>query len=161
MLGEPRDRAAYRIAFVSLGLALAVALIGVCWLSTERGSTSEVTVRACASHPNSHCKPRVSVSRTSSPGAPSRVWLALAVLGGILVGALIPFPLSGGSSTAAARTEAHCGSKFRTVALGVASISVLVLGVVVISVAHVDSGRCFALGGLLLGLLIPSPAREG
>ncbi len=160
MVGESRDRTAYGVAFASLGLALAIVLIGVCWLSTERGSTSERIVHGCEVHAPRACRPSVLVHRTNSPQIPSGVWVTLALLGGLFVGALIPFPFPRWSSPVRLGAQERCGHAFRNGAFIVASIAFLAVAAIVASQASAGSLSCSAVGGLLLGLLIPSPTQE-
>jgi hypothetical protein len=82
--------------------------------------------------------------------------VTLALLGGVFVGALIPFPLPRWMSTAHTRA----GGTGHTPALIIASSLFLLAGVWVVSRATDDSLTSCAVGALLLGLLIPSPVRE-
>lgn len=160
MVGDPRDRTAFVIAFAGLGLALVVLLIGISWVSTERGSTSEWSVarqHGCASknvkrtkrpQKSKQCKPLVTLAHTTTPRAiPTGLWISLIAIGGVLVGALIPLPLPRWTS----RTHADC--------LVVASLLFLMAGVVVVILAS-HSLTAYAVAAVLLGLSIPSPARE-
>lgn len=157
MVGEPRDRTAYAAAFVSLGVALAIVLIGVCWLSTEGNGTFERIVHTCESHSSKSCKPSSFVHRSNSSRVPPGLWVTLALLGSVFVGALIPFPLPRWRSTVSTGT---CGRGFRTVTLVLASFAFLLIGVVALRHASEHSLTCCAAAGLLLGLLVPSPARD-
>lgn len=160
MVGDPRDRTAYRIAFVGLGLALAILLIGISWISTEGESKSEWTVgrgHGCASQntkkakdlkKTERCKPPVTVAHTTTPNQiPTGLWISLIALGGVLVGALIPFPLPRSTSTA------------HTVCLVLALLLFLLAGIAVVG-SESKSFTDYAVVAVLLGLLIPSPARE-
>jgi hypothetical protein len=157
MVGDPRDRTAYGVAFASLGLALAITLIGVCWLSTERGSTTERIAHRCERHAPKSCRPSSLFRRDSSPQIPTGLWVTLALLGGLFVGALIPFPLPKWRSTAQAGS---CAQEIRTGVLVFMSGVFLLIGLVAVGRASEHSLQCCAIGGLLLGLLVPSPARE-
>lgn len=160
MVGDPRDRTAYAIAFASLGFALAVLIAGICWLAVQHGTVTDVLSQQCALHPLVHCRPEASIHHeTETPYIPDGLWIALAVLGGALVGALIPSrPLPPGlrlSVTGRPRLDLAIG--------GVCSI-VLVAGAVALpgdsrDVLLAIVTLAAAVLGLFLGLLIPSPGR--
>jgi len=129
MLGDPRDRVAYRIAIASIGLALAVVLAGVC------------TIAAVG-----RCVPR-------------ELWFICSAISGLLGGTLIPFSLR----NAADPGDATQGSRNTPPLSPEGALALLVL---VAAVAAVCFGVTLpvqmlgvALGGLILGLLIPSPSR--
>lgn len=130
MLGDPRDRTAYRIAIASVGFALAVVLAGVCTI---------VAVGRCV---------------------PDELWFICSAGGGLLAGTLIPFSLHKASSSTDSRDP------------GPSDVPPLtperILGLLVL--AGAVTATCFgvslpvqmlgvSLGGLLIGLLIPSPSR--
>jgi drug/metabolite transporter (DMT)-like permease len=130
--GDPRDRTAYGIAIASLGLALAVVLVGICWIAIEEKST------------------------------PGGMWITAAALGGILVGVLLPFSLR---LKPTASPEPNCGigrwpwaAAFGLVFVGCLCVTALIFGR-----THHNSLALYAiasaLGGVLIGLPIPSPAR--
>ena len=160
MIGDPRDKTAFSIAIASLGLALAIALIGVCWLATERGSTTEITISKCPKSSPAKCKSGLSIEHASSgPDVPPGLWLTLVSLGGIFAGTLIPFPLPAWSSTS--RDVARdCCSVFWNGMRTLGFFTLLAAGLLVVILARDDSLAACAVGGLLFGLLIPSPLRE-
>ncbi len=131
MLGDPRDRAAYRIAIASIGLALAVVFAGVCTIAA---------VGRCV---------------------PDELWFISSAAGGLLAGTLIPFSLR--NATSPADPTQDPGSRNTPPLSSEGFLALLVLAGAVAAV-------CFgvtlpaqmlgvALGGLIVGLLIPSPSR--
>ncbi len=132
MLSDPRDSGAYRTAIASIGLALAVVLVGVC------------TIKAVGQH------------------VPCVLWFIGSAAGGVLVGTLIPFSLRS--------THSHADKSFASKVFNVpweSLLLVVILGVVLVLSATNSFGRSFllhmlgvAIGGVLLGLLIPSPGQR-
>lgn len=164
MIGDPRDRTAYGLAIASLGLALVALIVGICWIGTEDNSaTSGATT---ADTPTAKCRlgdqpakcgaadPKDQASEVSrDPQAseiPKELWAALAAIGGVLVGLLIPFPLSAWQSGP--------WSRERGWSLAVA-VAVLLAGALLVTFSPELSLTRIGAGALLLGLLIPSPAR--
>jgi hypothetical protein len=95
----------------------------------------------------------VSTDAVKAPPPPDGLWVTLAAFGGILVGILIPLPLAPFLSPA--RRKGNRDWRL-LVALAFGAFISLVVA------AHDDLEEPFvwcALGGVLLGLLIPSPAR--
>ncbi len=160
MVGDPRDRTAYAIAFAALGLALAVLITGICWLAVQHGAETDVLSQQCALHPLAHCRPEVSIHHeTDTPYIPGGLWIALAALGGILVGGLIPSPLWTPTQDPWAIDRA-----WRRLTVVVLAILVVVCVVAWLAGAFDDvslsAGAVLATaGGVLLGLPIPSPGR--
>jgi MFS family permease len=157
MVGGPRDKTAYGIAIASLGFALVAALIGICWLSAQNGDpSSTITTHHCVLHAPILCGSKVvSTAAVKPPQPPDGLWIALAALGGVLVGALIPLPLAAFPSPSEWRSGNRAWGLFVAFAFGA-----FIVGLVV--AAHDDLKEPFvwcAIGGVLLGLLIPSPAR--
>jgi hypothetical protein len=155
MAGDPRDRTAYGLAIVSLGLALAALILGVCWISGESGDPVEVAIHHCGLHAESDCEP-VTVLRAAQdpPGVPDELWVALALLGGVFVGVLIPFP-----PTVLRRERWRSDARVEDVAVAVVWLALIGLAIVLAHSALKDSIGWCAIGGVLLGLLVPSPAR--
>jgi hypothetical protein len=160
MVGDPRDRTAYAIALAGLGLALTVLIAGICWLAVQHGAGTEVLSQGCALHPLAHCRPEASIHHdTDTPYIPGGLWIALAVLGGALVGALIPSrPLPPGVRLSVTRKPR------RALAIGAICSMLLVAGAVALpgdarDVLLAIDALAAAVLGLLLGLLIPSPGR--
>jgi drug/metabolite transporter (DMT)-like permease len=91
VIGDPRDKTGYGVALASLGVALAIVLAGICWISMQQGDEQEVAIHGCVLLKGIHCSPDISVNR-NTPNAPPGLWVALAGLAGVLVGALIPLP---------------------------------------------------------------------
>jgi hypothetical protein len=161
MVGDPRDRTTYAIAFATLGLALAVLLAGICWLAVQHGTVTEVLSQQCALHPLAHCRPEVSIHHeTDTPYIPGGLWIVLAALGGVLVGGLIPSPLWASKNDPSAGDRAR-----RLLTIVVLGILVLVVGVVAALTGTFDDvslptcALLAAAAGVLLGLPIPSPGR--
>lgn len=160
MVGDPRDRTTYAIAFATLGLALGVLLAGICWLAVQHGTGTDILSQRCPSHPLANCRPEVSIHHdTDTPYIPGGLWIALAALGGILVGALIPLPPW--------RSEARLPSRSRIwgwLLAGASWAVTLLVGAAVIPGYSRDvllsmGALGAAVAGVLLGLLIPSPGR--
>lgn len=159
MVGDPRDRTAYAIAFAALGLALAVLIAGICWLAVQHGAGTDVLSQQCALHPLEHCRPEVSIHLdTDTPYIPGGLWIALAALGGILVGGLIPSPLWTSKNDPWAIDRAW---RLLTTLVLVIMVVVCVLWFTG-AFDDVSLPGCAVLattGGVLLGLPIPSPGR--
>lgn len=131
MLGDPRDRPAYRIAIASIGLALAVVLAGVCTI---------LAVGKCV---------------------PDELWFVCSAAGGLLAGTLIPFslhkaPTSTGVTHGSEPADTPPLTPERALALLVLAGAV---AAVCFAVSLPIQMLGVALGGLLVGLLIPSPSR--
>lgn len=160
MVGDPRDRTAYAIAIASLGLALAVLLAGICWLAVQHGTGTDVLSQQCALHPLAHCRPEVSIHQdTDTPYIPGGLWIALAALGGVLVGALIPLP-----PWPVEPQPAPCPRTQYWLPMCVGSAAVLLVAAAAIPGYSRDillsmGALGAAAAGVLIGLLIPSPSR--
>jgi hypothetical protein len=133
VLDDPRDSGAYRTSILLLGLALIAAVLGMCWIVVERKSASEF---------------------------PLEMWFVPAALGGVFVGALIPFSAdrrrASGSGHSCPRPAwaAIIGAGL----LAVAALATGVLGAAMEHWALVGLG--VALGGVFFGLLVPAPGRR-
>jgi hypothetical protein len=157
MVGDPRDRTAYGLAIASLGFALVAALIGICWISALEGDPSTTTTtRHCVLHRPIHCESKVfAAAAIKPPLPPDGLWVALAALGGVIVGVLIPLPLAAPSLPGRSGPESTDLRPLVSFAFGGFIVAVAV-------VAHDSLKEPFvwcAIGGIFLGLLIPSPAR--
>lgn len=157
MVGDPRDRTAYGLAIASLGFALVAVLIGICWISALEGDPSTTTTtRHCVLHKPIQCESKVSAAAAIKPPLPpDGLWVALAALGGVLVGVLIPLPLATPSLPGRLKLGSPEWILLAAFALGGLAAAV--------AIAAQDSLKepfiwC-AIGGIFLGLLIPSPAR--
>lgn len=132
MSGDPRDRTAYGIAIASLGLSLAVVMVGICWIATEEKS------------------------------APGGMWIVASALVGILVGVLIPF-----SPRLKPADSSNSGCDVArwpwAATVGGLVIVCLCIAALIFGRTHQNSLALYsiatALGGLLIGLPIPSPGR--
>lgn len=160
MVGDPRDRTAYAIAFATLGLALAVLIAGICWLAIQHGAVTDVLSQQCALHPLAHCRPEVSIHHdTDTPYIPGGLWIALAALCGTLVGALIPLP------PWPSETRLPSGGFIRRwLPAGVIFAGLLLVAAAAIPGYSRDISLSMgalgaAVAGVFLGLLIPSPGR--
>jgi len=169
MLNDPRDPGAYRIAIAALGLAVAVVLAGICWIAAVQVTSDTVQIHKTTVHVDKRDPvhdERVTVHVERDPAhiemgrVPVELWFALGALGGVFVGALIPFSLRVRSSKQGCACEPDVYKPAwlfigATVALLVACIGTAILE---------QPFRFYALdatiAGLLLGLLIPSPGRR-
>lgn len=162
MVGEPRDRTAYSVAIGCLGLALVILLIGICWIVVQNSGhdVTDVFTHKCALNVAS-CRPALyEHSTTFATSIPDGFWIALATIGGALIGALIPFsartlvpePIQGLYDSTAWEWEWDPALiVFAAAGLAAATAATLIWA---------DSLLLFAIAGLVLGLLIPSPARR-
>jgi hypothetical protein len=156
VIGDPRDRTGYGIALASLGVALAIVLAGICWISVQQGDEPVVAVHGCVLLKGIHCSPDISVHKDTSD-APPGLWIALAGLAGVLVGALIPLP-----SRAPPSSSRDVNSPPWWLWSAIAALAAIASFVV----AH-DNHESLPfyvaaalLVGLSLGLLIPLPGQE-
>jgi uncharacterized membrane protein YedE/YeeE len=156
VIGDPRDRTGYGIAIASLGVALAIVLAGICWIAMQQGDKPVVAVHGCVLLKGIHCSPDISVYRDTS-NAPPGLWVVLAGLAGVLVGALIPLP-----PRALPSSSRDMNSPPRWLWPAIVGVAAVVSFVV----AHDnhESLPFYVAGALLvglsLGLLIPSPGQE-
>jgi hypothetical protein len=140
MVDDPRDRKAYQTALMLLGLAVAVVLGGIAW--------------ACAEH---WCVRNV----------PEQLWFMGGAIGGVFVGALIPFALR---VNWVPDSEEPLGFSYAWDKWAVFGGLLLVVGcgVAVIFGAHHQHPHhasawyviAVTIGSVLLGLFIPSPGRR-
>jgi hypothetical protein len=169
MLNDPRDSGAYRIAIAALGLALAVLLAGICWIAAVHVTGDTVQMHKTTVHVDKRDlvhdeRVTVHMERDTAPlemgQVPVELWFVLAALGGVFVGALIPFNLRVKSSK---QGGAYGPEDFEPDRL------VIVVGAILliaggIGTVEIDSVRwqvlAIAVVGLLLGLPIPSPGRR-
>lgn len=164
MIGDPRDRSAYGISLASLGLALAVLLTGICVVSTQHGDITVLHERQCALEIPIHCRPESwSQSISEEPDVPDGLWIALAALAGVFVGTLIHWPLPESARSPNEIRKALQGRARRTSLAALALAVILGLGTVLADsqsslLAVLVPGA--AAVGIMLGLLIPSPARR-
>jgi amino acid transporter len=157
MVGEPRDRTAYSMAIVGLGVALALLLAGICWIAVQNSSpdVSDVFTHRCPLEASS-CRPVLyGHTATSNTSIPEGLWITLAALVGVLTGTLISFsqPVSQLRSKLPKWEKGRKRTQASIAAIGVAVALFVVVAVVI-------PPLLFAIAGLLLGLLIPSPARR-
>lgn len=154
MIGYPRDRNAYGLAIAGLALALAILIAGICWIAAgSTGAPAEVSTHHCGLHAESDCEPGTSFRAAHDPvDVPNELWIALAVLGGVFVGVLVPFPPPGYRGEGWSEPEARGP-------LYVLSWTVLITLVAVLAArGFEDSIGWYAIAGALLGLQVPSPA---
>lgn len=145
---------------VALGLALVTLLLGICWVAAQHEDLTETFTHECPLGESVHCRPPVythTVPHTQE--VPKELWYALAILGGVFVGVLVPFSLPGPASTRLATVTIRKRKVTRDALFLI--IAVVALGVGIVFAACLSKGPLlsFALVGLLLGFLIPSPAR--
>jgi hypothetical protein len=198
MLNDPRDPGAYRIAIAVLGLALAVLLAGICWIAAVHVTRGTVQIHKTTVHVDKRDPvhdERVTVHVANDPApmemghVPVELWFVLAALGGVFVGALIPFswyarPLRPGctcahllhlfhkraSAPASKPDRCRCASgcacepdRYRW-AWGSIAGALILLVVCIVAALSGHSLRLYALEttivGVLLGLPIPSPGRR-
>lgn len=162
MVGEPRDRTAYSVAIGCLGLALVLLLMGICWIAVENSGhdVTDVFTHNCALGVAA-CRPALyEHSTTYVMAIPDGFWIALATIGGALIGVLIPFspralvpdPPQGSYDSTAWKWKWDPELIVLTVGGSVTATTVTII--------WADSLLLFAIAGLVLGLLIPSPARR-
>jgi hypothetical protein len=146
MVGDPRDKTAYSVAIASLGLTLLVVVVAICWVGAQSTDPAQVVVHQCGPHALLDCKPEVAFAAAAAPQIPNELWSMLLGFSGVLVGALIPFPPQG-------TPAAYWRGKFR-IWSAIVPILCTVLAAIALLLAHE-----YLIGGFLLGLLIPTPAR--
>jgi uncharacterized protein YqgC (DUF456 family) len=133
MVDDPRDRKAYQIAIAFLGFAAVAAFGGIAWVCAEHWCVKNI---------------------------PNELWFGGGAIFGAFVGCLIPVPLP--------RPKDRKKDWVPPLVLAVLSVGLIglafVLGLLAVKQAEHESFGRVALyvtfGGLLLGLLIPSPARR-
>lgn len=139
MVGDPRDPTAYRIAIASLGLAFVTILAGICWVCAEHWCVRNI---------------------------PVELWFVAAAVGGVFVGTMLPF--SPWQSTYDALSEKREPTwDPSSIVLGLV-VAIGCGGAIWLAIAHHDHHHhslvfyavATVLGGVLLGLPIPSPARK-
>lgn len=158
MVGEPRDRTAYSMAIVGLGLALALLLVGICWITVQNSGSnaSDVFTHRCALTAN-HCRPVLYGHEvTFDTSIPDGLWITLAALVGILTGTLISLSQPVLQLRSNLPTWNPSGWRLALVLIVAIGVPVALLVVIVLVIPPL----LFAIAGLLLGLLIPSPARR-
>jgi hypothetical protein len=154
MVGDLRDQKAYGLAIATLGVALGILLLGVCWVAAQHDDLTETFTHECPLGESVRCRPPVythTVPHTHD--VPEKLWYALAVLGGVFVGILVPF-----NAPTSARSVERSRARWDAVFF---SAIVLLLGIGVVLAIVVAEGPLLglAVAGLALGFLIPSPAR--
>jgi hypothetical protein len=160
VVGDLRDKAAYGSAMVALGLALVTLLLGICWVAAQHEDLTETFTHECPLGESVHCRPPVythTVPHTHE--VPKELWYALAILGGVFVGVLVPFSFPGPTSARSAAVTFRERQVTRDALFLVATVGVLGLGIALTALLSKGPLLSFALAGLLLGFLIPSPAR--
>lgn len=117
-----------------LGLALVVSIAGMCWVAAEHECATNV---------------------------PSEIWFVPAALGGVLVGALIPFSVRRRKRSDSGEPRLVCAPEAIIAAslLLSAAVAAGVVGAVVEPLLPL-CGVGTALGGVFLGLFIPAPGRR-
>lgn len=133
MIGDPRDRTAYRIAITMLGLAFVVVVAGMCVLVAEEKALSDVP----------------------------EAWILPAAIGGLFIGTLIPFSTHKRTEPASLDSPVVCAVEaiLGAALLAVAAIAAGAIGALIdgwLALAVVGA----ALGGVFFGLFIPSPGRR-
>jgi hypothetical protein len=158
MVGEPRDRTAFSIAIAGLGFVLVLLLAGICWIATQNSdpSATDAFTHGCAFQPPVHCRPAFDVDNaTLDTSVLDGLWVAFATLAGVFVGTLIPFSLP----TLQPDSRYPDIWRWKWDLPSIAAITITVISPVAILLWS-NSLLLFATAGLLLGLLIPSPARR-
>lgn len=137
MVDDPRERKAYQVALASLGFAVAVALGGIAWVCAEHWCVRNV---------------------------PEQLWFMGGAISGVFVGALIPFALRVNWTP---NSEKRMGFSYAWDWLAVLGGLILVgacVTAIILAAHHHHSHAWYAIavtiGGVLLGLFIPSPARR-
>jgi hypothetical protein len=113
-----------------LGLALIVSIAGACWVAAEHQCIKNI---------------------------PSEIWFVPAALAGVLVGTLIPFSIHKPNS----RAPGSVCAPGAILGAGLLVFIAVAAGVIGATVDHLLAlcGVGVALGGVCLGLFIPSPGR--
>lgn len=169
MLNDPRDPGAYRIAIAALGLAVAVVLAGICWIAAVHVARDTVHVERSTVHVVKNDpihEERVTVKVKKDPAhmemgrVPVELWFVLGALGGVFVGALIPFSLRVRSSD----SGCACEPDVYEPALWLIAGALIIFLIFIVFGIFGHSLRLYALettiAGVLLGLPIPSPGRR-
>jgi hypothetical protein len=160
MVGDLRDKAAYGFAITALGLALVTLLLGICWIAAQHDDLTETFTHECPSSESVHCESPVythTVPHTHE--VPKELWYALAILGGVFVGVLVPFSLPGPAAVRLSTVTIRERQVTRDALFLVAAVFALGLGIALTAFLSKGPLLSLALAGLLLGFLIPSPAR--
>jgi len=156
VIAGPRDRTGYGIALASLGVALAIVLIGICWIAVQRSDEPEVTVHGCFSTKRVQCSPEVAVRGSTNP--PSALWVAFGALTGVVVGVLIPFPRESAQPLSEAPSGIPLAWLWPAIVAAAAAVSLVVAHDNHESLPFYVAGVLFV--GLFVGLLIPSPGQR-
>lgn len=120
-----------------LGLALVISIAGACWVAAEHKCIRNI---------------------------PPEIWFLPAAVGGVFVGALIPFSFKRRKDpppdVASRESRFECASEaiWGAALLAIASLAAGVVGATVGPLSLSAIGT--TIGALVLGLLIPSPARR-
>lgn len=138
MVDDARDRKAYQVALMLLGFAVVAALGGIAWVCAEHWCVRNV---------------------------PEQLWFMGGAIGGVFVGALIPFALRVNWTP---NTGKKMGFSYAWDWLAVLGGLILVAAcaaAVVLGVNHPRHALAWyaaavTIGGLLLGLFIPAPGRR-
>jgi hypothetical protein len=156
---EPRDKGAYRLAVGAIGLALVVALAGICMILAVGPSEC-----------HSDCS-------SSSAEIPSELWKIVSALGGGLLGILAPPPTKrskgnrkkqAAAQTAKAADKSPPGESWPEIVSKEARGNLTVLALLaifalsavfgIIATSNELQSLAAASGAALLGLLAPTPA---
>jgi hypothetical protein len=136
-------------------------VIGVCWIAAQHGDPAQVFIHHCGLHLAVHCKAAVDfTAATDSPQVPDDLWSVLLGLTGVLVGALIPLPFTLSPRRFESPERLLPSMVWLVLSLFATAVVFTAVVLLVSSASSEGSLSSFALGGLLLGLLIPSPARR-
>jgi phosphotransferase system glucose/maltose/N-acetylglucosamine-specific IIC component len=157
MVGDLRDKGAYALAIAALGLALAILLVGVSWVAAQHDDSTETFTHVCPLGESVHCRPPVYTHTVPHPqDVPEELWYALALLGGVFVGTLVPISAPASSTSRSALPK----NGFFREHFDVLFVSVALLALAAaVAIKSDDPLPALTLAGLLLGFLIPSPAR--
>lgn len=154
MVGDPRDKTAYSVAIASLGFSLLAVVVAICWAGAQSTDPAQVVVHHCGLHALLGCKPEVAFTAATPAQIPNELWSVLLGFSGVLVGALIPFPPQG-------TPVAYWRAKFRIWSAIVAFLCAVLAAAALLLAQGAGDGPSaqYLIGGFLLGLLIPTPAR--
>ena len=149
------------MAIAGIGIALAILLVGVCWIAVQDSgpNVTEVFTHRCALQVPIRCRPALYVhNATFDTSILDGLWIALATLAGALIGTLIPFSLPIlRRDLRYSEDEPRAWKRDKLDPPSIAAVALAAISSVVI-IVWASPLLLFAIGGLLLGLLIPSPA---
>lgn len=143
-MDQPRDSQTFRLAVAGLGLAMAIALVGICLILAFGPSQVVHHVRHIggARGLGGHS---TGTTHSFPPDVPAVLWAFAAAFGGALLGLMLPEPLSKGSAPWVAMAL-------------LAAIVLVVLAAGGVSGSPELESLVAASGAALVAILVPTPA---